>query len=287
MRRHVDPLPTDQRGQPAEQIDGGDHRPANAIKLLERFQSRRAALAPQPDVGDRPLSGLPPGLVDGVIGKHRLACAHQLRQQAAARAARVAVEDALIGQIVRCSGAGIASERGRADHQQIAIADPRQEPQRVAADLLLERGKQGGGLGGGNMAGGEVAHDLVFDRDHVAADGPVAAGQGDALRGGFQGSAARVMGQRIVAQQAEVGRVGAGRQSGRSVVAQGDDAGLDHGVHGRQPGRFQGRFALERLLGFVGTAVGDDDGVFHGKLLADSSCLGAVRQLGTMSRFHA
>ena len=102
--------------------------------------------------------------------------------------------------------------------------------------------------------------------------------QGDALRGGFQGGAARVVGQGIIAQQAQVGRVGTGRQGGGRVVAQGDNARLDHGVHGRQPGRLQGRLALERLLGFVGTAVGDDDGVFHREgLRAEYSVLSTVK----------
>ena len=84
---HVDPLPADQLGQTAEQIDGGDHCAANAVKLLERLQSRRTALAPEPDIRYGRLSGFPPGLVDGMIGKHRLACAHPLRQQVAAGAA--------------------------------------------------------------------------------------------------------------------------------------------------------------------------------------------------------
>ena len=35
---HVDSSPTDQFGQAAEQIDGGDHRAANAVKLFERLQ---------------------------------------------------------------------------------------------------------------------------------------------------------------------------------------------------------------------------------------------------------
>ena len=87
---------------PREQIDGGDHRAANAVKLLRRAPSRGALPWPQSQTfvtGSLP--GLPPGLVDRMIGKHRLAGAHQFGQQAAARPAGIAVEDALIGQIVR------------------------------------------------------------------------------------------------------------------------------------------------------------------------------------------
>ena len=149
-----------------------------------------------------------------MIGKHRLACADQIGQQAAPRAAWIAVEDALIGQIMWRRGAGLAAEGGRIHDQQVPIADSGQESQRVGTGLLLERGKQGRCFLGGNVAGRKVAHDLVLNGDQVATYGPIAAFQSDALCGSFQRSTARIMGERIIAQQAQVGRIGPGGQSG-------------------------------------------------------------------------
>ena len=47
---HFDAFPLDKRGQPAEQVNRGDHGAANAVSQLEWLQMRRASEAPQPDV---------------------------------------------------------------------------------------------------------------------------------------------------------------------------------------------------------------------------------------------
>ena len=50
---HFDPVPADEGGQAAEQIDGGDHLAAFAVQFLERRERWRFAQAPQPDVASR------------------------------------------------------------------------------------------------------------------------------------------------------------------------------------------------------------------------------------------
>src|SRR5690606_34703030 len=67
----------------------------------------------------------------------------------------------------------------------------------------------------------------------------------------------------IVAQQAEVGDVGPGRQMRRHVVGATNHALPGDGVHRGNVGGFQGRLAAERLLRFIRTAVGNNDCVFH------------------------
>ena len=54
--RHFDASPAHQRRQPAQQIDGRDHRALLAIQLRRTAARRRAALAPQPDVRGRQLA---------------------------------------------------------------------------------------------------------------------------------------------------------------------------------------------------------------------------------------
>ena len=109
----------------------------------------------------------------------------------------------------------------------------------------------------------KALHHLVFDGDQIAADGPIVRSQFDSLGGGLQRRPAGEMFQRVVAQQAQVGRVGARRQRFGRIVGRPDHAGGRHGVHRRNVGRLERRLAAERLLRLVGTAVGNDDGVFH------------------------
>ncbi len=45
--RHFDPPPADERRQPAQQIDAGNHGPLPAVELGERRQSRSARRVPK------------------------------------------------------------------------------------------------------------------------------------------------------------------------------------------------------------------------------------------------
>ena len=203
-----------------------------------------------------------------MIGKNAAALFHQPSQQIAARAARIIVQHRFIGQIVRRRGAGVVRKRRRlfrpAIHQQIAIADAGIKLQPLAADAVpAPWPSRSRGFLGRNMPGGEIAHRLVFDRHQIAANGPIVRAKLNSLRRGFQRRTAGEMLHRVVAEQAQARDIGTGRQRRRHVVRSADDASCDDCIHRRRAGRLQRRFAAERLLRLIGSAVGNDDGVFH------------------------
>jgi hypothetical protein len=111
--RNFDPLPADECSQASQQVNGRDHHAAFAVRGLERRQRRRSPQTPQPDVGGRQMPLFHAGGIDRMVGEQAHAVAHQLIQQIAPRAARIIVQHALIGQVVRRRSAGIAAERGR------------------------------------------------------------------------------------------------------------------------------------------------------------------------------
>jgi hypothetical protein len=152
--------------------------------------------------------------------------------------------------------------------QQIAVADAGDELQPIAVVLVLGEfflggGQQFAGFFRRDVPGREIAHRLIFDRDQVAANGPIVLAQRNALRRGFQRRPAGEMFQRVVAEQTEIGHVGAGGQRRGHVVRTADDALRRHGVHLRHVRRFERGASAERTLRLVGAPVGNDDRVFH------------------------
>ena len=85
---HLQPLPAGERGQPAEQVDGRDHRAIRAVFLRERLHRRGTAHAPEPDMRGGPLAGRDPRLVDRMSGQPRGALRHDLGEQPAPCATR-------------------------------------------------------------------------------------------------------------------------------------------------------------------------------------------------------
>lgn len=70
--------------------------------------------------------------------------------------------------------------------QQVSITHPGMELQLRSSNLLLEGPHQLGRLFGGDVARGEVPHNLVFHRHQVAANGPVIRPKFDPLCGRLQ-----------------------------------------------------------------------------------------------------
>ena len=166
--------------------------------------------------------------------------------------------------MVRVSGEKGAGRPVAAIYHQVAIAHARIKLEFRAAELFLGGFHEQGRLGRGDVPGRKALHHLVFDSDQVAADGPIVRAEFDSLGGRFQGRPAGEMRERVVAQQAQVGRIRARRQGRGRMIRAAQESGRRHGVHGRNMGRLQRRLAAERLLRFVGTTIGNDDGEFHG-----------------------
>ncbi len=118
---------------------------------------------------------------------------------------------------------------------------PRARLERIVPDRsaqgLLEAIDQRPAVGMVDVARGEVAHLLVFDRDQVAADGPVVGTQADAQGRGLQWGPAGVNDERVVAEQAQGGHVTGRRQRGRHVVGAADDSRACDAVHVGWPRR--------------------------------------------------
>ena len=129
------------------------------------------------------------------------------------------------------------------------------EMESIPAQIFLHGFHQFRRLGRRDLPGGEAFHHLIFDRDQIAADGPIVGPEVDALGGCLQRGSARVMFHGIVAQQAEVGRIGPGGQGLGRVVGPADHARGCYGVHAGNASRFERRLAAQRLLRLVGTAV--------------------------------
>ena len=150
--RHLDPLPTQQRGQPAEQIDGSDHRAGLAIEACERRQLGNPPETPEPDIRRRRLAGRSPGAVDRMVGKDFQTVVHQPVEQVAARPARIIVENRLAGQVMGGSRPGVGGEgavrvAGSHEHQ-VPVTDAGKELDAAAAKLLVGGPDEQGGLFG-------------------------------------------------------------------------------------------------------------------------------------------
>ena len=90
--------------------------------------------------------------------------------------------------------------------------------------------------------------------------------------------------ERVVTEQAQRGHIAGRRQRLRHVVGAADNAGLGDAVHVRLVRGLQRRLAAERGLRFVGTAVGDDDDVFHTGSLGDGLAVGQQKSLFAAQR---
>ncbi len=88
----------------------------------------------------------------------------------------------------------------------------------------------------------------------------------DALRGGFQWGPAGEMLQRIVTQEAQIGRIRPGGKFRGRIVRSAHHSCRGHGVHGRNIRRFQRRLAAKHLLRLVCTSIGNYQGEFHARI---------------------
>ncbi len=149
-----------------------------------------------------------------------------------------------------------------ADHQ-IAIADAGVELHLVAAQLLLRGGEQRTGFVGRDVSGRELAHHLIFDRDQIAAHGPIVRPQRDSLRRGFERRAAGEALQRVVAEQTEARDIRARRQRLRHMIGPPDDPAARDRIHRRHIRRLQRRPPAERLLRLIRRPIGNNKCVFH------------------------
>jgi len=110
----------------------------------------------------------------------------------------------------------------------------------------------------------------VFEAYHVAAACHVAVRERNALRGGFQRSAAVVDQRRVRAEDGQDGCGAAGLELRRAVYGAAQDAALGKPVDARLAGGFQRRFAAESGYGVVRHAVADDEQKFHKNHLGES-----------------
>ena len=209
-------------GQPAEQIDGRDHRPALAVQLGEGRQAAACCRGPRarrswpaacpPHAGRRS----PDDRQTGRRSRSSGGSADRCPARGDSRPTRTCRSDRAAAWC-GCRARRAAGRPAAAIDQQVPIADARMELKSLAAQFLL------GGLRCSSAAsaeemwpGREALHHLVFDGDQIAADGPIVRAQLDSLGGGLQGGPAGEMLDRVVAQQAQIGRVGAGRQASRA-----------------------------------------------------------------------
>ena len=125
--RHVDPVPAGEHADAADQVDGRDDRPLQAVQLGELRQLRGLPLSPEPDRVGRRLARREPGLVDGMVRHDLGPRAHQLAEQLGAGAPGQVVGGGLVGHVVRRGGQRVVAERRLAGpaavDQQVAIAD--------------------------------------------------------------------------------------------------------------------------------------------------------------------
>ena len=131
-------------------------------------------------------------------------------------------------------------------------------------DGRLERGEERGPLGARDVAGREVGHDPVEDRDQVAAVRHVVVAEGDAHARGLERTASRVVSCGVVPEQPEVRdvragfeAVGHGRDEPRPPLA-GDP------VHVRGLGELERSEPAESWDGLVGHPVAEEDDGLHG-----------------------
>src|SRR5262245_45578677 len=109
-----------------------------------------------------------------MVSEDRFASLHQVAEQLAAGAGREMIDSRLFGDSVRWLGLRRRGERrGSAMHEDVAIADAGMEFEAIAAELRLNGLDERAAVLVGDVAGGEVAHQAVFDGDEIAPNGPV------------------------------------------------------------------------------------------------------------------
>ena len=276
--RHLEALPAGQRRQAPQQIDRRDHRRARAeargsIFLGKRLHPRGPPRPPQPDVRGGALAGSDPGRVERMPGEPAGAGGHEVGQKVAAGAARESVEDRLIDEIVGGRGPEIGAEwclcpGGATVEKEITVADaggelPAGEVGEVGGEPLLAGGQERRRFFGRDMPGGEILHHAGGDRDEVTAHGPVIGPQLDPLGGCLERRPAGEEAERVVAEEAHAGHLGARGKAVGDVVGEPDVPARGECVEGRRARGLERRQPPERGLGGVGGAVGNHDHVLH------------------------
>ena len=276
--RHLEALPAGQRRQAPQQIDRRDHRRARAeargsIFRGKRLHPRGPPRAPQPDVRGGALAGGDPGRVERMPGEPAGAGGHEVGQKVAAGAAWESVEDRLIDEIVGGRGPEVGAKRsrhaGRASiEKEIAVADaggelPAGEVGEVGGEPLLAGCQKRCRFFGRDMPSGEILHHAGGDRDEVTAHGPVIGPQLDSLGGRLERRPSREKTERVVAEEAHAGHLGAGGKAVGNVVGEPDLPARGDSVEGRRPRGLERRQPAERGLGGVGGTVGNHDHVLH------------------------
>ncbi len=259
----VEDVPLHEGAQATEQVNGGDHSAVFDAEFFgEGGHLGRVALTPEPDLGGGVESGLAADQVDGVIGEEFGGLLHDPAEDVRTFAFWEVFGGGEIGDFVGWGGGDIKGLVATVD-EEVAVGDAGVEFEAGDIEGLREIVDEAMSFGVGDSACGVVFHDAVGDGDKVAAEDPVGGRQGDALGGGFEGSAAGVVFSGVVAEEAHDGDIGAGLEA----IGDGSDGSLSAGdgdlVHIGDVGDFEGRSAAEFLEGVVAGTVGDDDGVFH------------------------
>ncbi len=157
--------------------------------------------------------------------------------------------------------------------EQVAVADAGEKAHRVALQLRLELLDERAGHGGLDGPRGVVHHAPARDVDEIASKGGVVSAEDNPHAGGLDGSPPRVVGGGIVAEERHVGHVASRGQAFGNGLHPADAPRHRERVHVGRRCVLERSFPTERLLGLVGHAVTDEDGVFHFRLQLDFSSL--------------
>ena len=263
---------------------GADHRPPVAILLAEGGQADGGGGAPGPDhVGGQEAQAHAPQ-VDGVLLEHLVAAKHQGADIITQLAGRCVVRlsyhvrqmcfDGLFQHVMRL-GQADAGQVSRAGVHHADMPEGIRHRDRKPG-ILHQRRKAGIGQQTVHQGGGFLTMDIaaVVAVDHqpsvlagqhgaqVDAEADGSLRQGDAHACGLQHAAARVIGLRRVAEDAQDGGVaprGHAVRHRERAAAEASRAAVEGGK--RQ--RLQRRFAGELWQARVGHAVADDQYILH------------------------
>ncbi len=273
---NVDALPAQKNSHPAHEVHGTKDGPPLAVNTFKGIELRRFSLAPEPYLRGGPEAARGACQVDGVSAEEVPAAFHEVAQQVAPGPLGKMIGDWAVRDVMGRLRRRLVPKRriAAAIDEDVAITDARVKFQSAlepelrrhdAAELLLDGFHQGGAVLGGNVPGGEVAHLFPVHVDQVAAHRPVAWPQLQAHRGRFQWGSTGIYVERIIAKEAQRGDVAGRGEAGWNIVATPDHAGPSDAVHVRFLRSLQRRLAAEAFLGLVGTTVGNDNSVFHGR----------------------
>ena len=157
------------------QVDGGDHRPGQAVFVTKTWDLRSFPGTPQPDAADRWFPMLAPLLVERMLTKDRLRGIHQTLQLTCAVATGQILVNGSPRDVVGWSQLG--AEQTFTPDQTMAIADAGVESKGIAAQLLIEGVDELTCFLGSDVAATEIGHGALPIRlaeDHqVASEGDI------------------------------------------------------------------------------------------------------------------